>query len=137
MRRDHAEQIWDAISIYIKGGSEWKARFIQTIMDVNLKTGIEPKPDPKADFIDGAREWAREFLKENNDVCVQDVIDNYGVPNHLTQDVVGGIFKHRDFVKIGTKKIVMPKGHRPRTKTVNAYVLTGSSHDPTYIVSWD
>ena len=139
MRRDHAEQVWEAISKFIpeKSRMSWRERFIDEIANVNLKTGPEPKPDPKADFIKEARDWARSYLRTHEDVCVQDVIDNLGVPNHIPLDSVGGIFKHRDFTKVGTRKIIMPKGHRPRTKTVNTYVLTGSRTNPSLIVTWD
>lgn len=138
MRRDHAEQIWEAISVFLKSPSpKVKEMFIEKIESVNLKPGKEARPDPKKDYINDARNWAKEFLESNPDVCVQDVIDGIGVPSHLTPDVVGGIFKHSDFVKVGTKKIVMPKGHRPRQKTVNAYVLAGSSRDPSLIVDWN
>jgi len=139
MRRDHAEQIWSAISKFVPAKSRdmWSERFIEEICNVSLKTGPEPKPDPKADFINDARAWARRHLETNENVCVQDVIDYFGIPNHIPPDAVGGIFKHRDFTKVGSKKIIMPKGHRPRSKTVNTYVATGSHRDPSLIVTWD
>ena len=40
MRRDHAEQIWEAISVFLKSPSpKVKEMFIEKIESVNLKPG--------------------------------------------------------------------------------------------------
>ena len=139
MRRDHAEQVLAAIEPVLRLPSD-KAReiLLQRIMSVNLKPGREPQYNSKSDFIDQAREFAKEWLESHVNVCVQDVVENLSLPSHLPPDTVGGIFKHPDFEKIGRKTITMPKGHRPRTKTVNTYVLTGTkTNQNNLIVSWD
>jgi hypothetical protein len=136
MRRDHAEQIMAALEPSLRLPNE-KVRelLVQKIMDVNLKPGREPITHSKSDYIDQARKFAKEWLQQNPVVCVQDVVENLSLPPELPPDTVGGIFKHPDFQKVGKKQITMPKGHRPKTKYVNTYVLAGTQND--LIVQWD
>jgi len=139
MRRDHAEQIMEALEPSLRLPNE-KVRelLVQRIMGVNLKPGREPQAPTKSDFIEDAREFAREWLKTHPDVCVKDVTDRISLPPELPPDTVGGIFKHTDFVKVGTRLITMPKGHRPKTKIQNIYVLAGEENkNSNLIVSWD
>ena len=136
MRRDHAEQIMAALESSLRLPNEkTREMLVQKIMGVNLKPGREPQVNSKSDYIDQARDFAREWLQKHPVVCVQDVVENLPLPLELPPDTVGGIFKHPDFQKVGKRQITMPKGHRPRTKTVNTYVLTGSQNN--LIVQWD
>jgi hypothetical protein len=141
MRRDHAEQVMEALEPLLKiNDDRVREMLIGNIMDVTLKSGPEPSSYAvsKAKYIKRARQCAREWLKNHHDVCVQDIVDEIGIPSGLAPDTVGGIFKHSDFTKNGTKNISMPKGHKPKTKTVNTYVLTSSQNqNNNLIVSWD
>jgi len=139
MRRDHAEQIMEALEPTLRLPNEnVREMLVQRIMGVNLKPGREPQAPNKSDFIEEAREFAREWLKNHSDVCVKDVTDQIPLPPSLPPDTVGGIFKHPDFVKVGARTITMPKGHRPRNKKLNIYVLAGEEDKHNnLIVSWD
>ena len=136
MRRDHAEQIMDALEPSLRLPND-KVReiLINKIMAVQLKSGREPQVRSKSDYIDRAREFAKDWLQTHANVCVQDVVDHLPLPLDLPPDTVGGIFKHADFHKVGKKQITMPKGHRPRTKSVNIYTLAGNGNN--LIVQWD
>jgi len=137
MRKDHAEQILEALEPALNiTSTRVRDSLLQRIIGVNLKTGKEPQFNSKSDYIDRARAFAKEWLRKNADVCVHDVIEHIPLSYNLPPDLVGGIFRHADFQKVGTRTITMPRGHKPRTKTVNTYVLTGSKPS-NLIVSWD
>lgn len=86
-----------------------------TVQDLFSKT--------KQEWLEGARDKARELLLTKPCVTIEDVLEVYPRPNYLHRNITGSVFKDSDF---------QPIGHKASHRSVShgRYIRTWVLRDP-------
>jgi hypothetical protein len=73
------------------------------------------KPDlfasSKTEWLDKAREMARELLKRREYITSEDVTELCPLPRYLHRNTIGGIFQHSDFQMVGVALAKRPSSN--------------------------
>ena len=86
----------------------------------------------KNSWIEDARDVARQIAVNNGEVTIEDVLDEFALPDEMDPRIVGGVLRHPDFVRTGNRSL-MAKDRR--YKTVGVFSLRRRVVNP--ITNWD
>ena len=131
MRTDHVEQVISVIrSLYSSVPAEGRLR--QNLLTLRLKSGAEKKvkDEPRTQWIQNAREFARNHIKQHGQVDVHIIREHIPLPPRVDERATGGVLKHPDFIKVSDKVIKMSNG---RTKTIGIYKLNEDDDDYGFV----
>ena len=138
MRDDHIEQIISVIKGTIGIGSEGRELTLRKkLSELNLKTGpesyVRKRRDPTALWIAEARKWAKNRCLMGQKVNIYLVCKALPPPPGVDKRVIGGVFKHPDFRRIGTVRVEKEGGgHR----TLGEYILSSQNMPKGAITDW-
>lgn len=77
----------------------------------------------RQEWLDEARETARNLLKKSKFITVEDVLKKCPRPQYIHKNTVGSIFKDDDFVAVGWRRSARPlmNGRQVRVWTLKKY----------------
>lgn len=138
MRDDHMEQIIAVIKGTIGIGSGSRELILRKrLSELNLKTGpesyVKKRRDPTALWIAEARKWAKNKCLMGQKVNIYVVCKALPPPPGVDRRVIGGVFKHPDFRRVGTVRVEKKGGgHR----TCGEYILSSQNMPKGAITDW-
>lgn len=57
--------------------------------------------DQAKDWVEGARAAAKQLLRTNQTVTIEDVLHVYPRPEYVNRNITGVVFRHPDFIAVG------------------------------------
>ncbi len=60
----------------------------------------------KREWIDGARKAAKDLLRDNYSITIEDVLEAWPLPGYLHRNTIGSVFKDQDFRSIGFERSI-------------------------------
>ena len=132
MQDRHVDQVMNVIRqvLNISNMPEAADRLRGKLQALNLKRGPEPsglgkKRDPQSMWIQKARTFARSYAAQYGEVDIEIVVENVPLPPTADRRIIGGVLKHEDFVRTGTKQKRIGRTFR----TVGIFRLADSDYE--------
>ena len=132
MREKHVEQVIRVLRkhINLKDESGWE-RISNGLIELKLSAG-RPRKDktPTEVWVEEAREFARDYIRLHGQCDIETVKENVPIPEQVSNRVAGGLFRHADFIKIGTRMAEVPPEWGVPPREVGVYRLRDSNDEP-------
>jgi hypothetical protein len=118
MKESDAERVVGVISSMFTMPEEYRSKLMNKLILLELSNGLTR--EPKIDWISEAREVARAIAETTGRVTIEDVLHECPLPDDVDPRVVGGVFRHPDFVR---DDWIIIKSNNGRYKTVGVFSL--------------
>ena len=96
-----------------------------------LELPSQKPQQPENTWIAQAREVARTIGRRNGEVTIEDVLNEFPLPDDADPRVVGGVLRHPDFTRVGNRTLMARDG---RYKTVGVFSVRTAVRP---ITDWD
>ncbi len=116
MNEKEVELVMGVIKGEFKVPPQYEARLRARFLDLNLRPVVRDSPN----WVDGAREVARQIIKEAGEVTIVEVLDEYPLPPDASNRMAGGVFRHKMFQRVGNRTI---QDTNRRWRTIGVFAL--------------
>jgi len=132
MREKHVEQVIKELRKHINFKDEGSWDLIHdSLTNLKLSAGRPRKEKTPTDvWVEEARDFAREYIKLHGQCDIEAVKENIPIPEQVSNRVAGGLFRHTDFIKIGTRMADVPPEWGVPPREVGVYRLRESTDEP-------
>ncbi len=129
MNNSDVELVMQCISRMFKIPPQQGDRLRANLRSLQLSSdGAKPV---RYSWIEEARGVATRIAQDNGEVTIEDVLSELPLPEDCDPRIVGGVFKHPSFVRVGNRVL---KARDRRYKTVGVFSLARSQQPVT---DWD